>query len=245
MFHDKAGRNFLPADQGFRAVRSHPLARDGGGVQLLKLGSGEPDQGVLLQQAVLFLKEQQLALVEKGDIVAYLFQVADDMGREDHGVLFLAGEVQQNIQDFLPHHRVQAAGGLVQQQELGPVGQRHGQGQLHLHAAGEILVGFVQRNGEAREIPGKRLRLPAFVGQGHKLSHFPGGQRLRQTGFVQDDADVLLHAQEVLALVIHAQQRDAARVPADGVHQQAQGRGFARAVLPHQAQDGPAGQGKR
>ena len=196
MFHDKVGRNFLPADQGFRAVRSHPLARDGGGVQLLKLGSGEPDQSILLQQAVLFLKEQQLALVEKGDIVAYLFQVADDMGREDHGVVFLAGEVQQNIQDFLPHHRVQAAGGLVQQQELGPVGQRHGQGQLHLHAPGEVLEALLPGQGEPVHIAGVGVLIPAGVGLGHHLAHLPGVEDLREVGLVQHHADVVFQFPE-------------------------------------------------
>lgn len=56
------------------------------------------------------------------------------MGGEEDGDALLPGEAQELLQQLLPGHGIQTAGGLIQQQELRPVGQGQGQGKLHLHA---------------------------------------------------------------------------------------------------------------
>ena len=57
----------------------------------------------------------------------------------------LGGEVGEHLQQLLPDHGVQAAGGLVQKQELCPVAQRRRDAQLHGHAPGVVLEPLVLR----------------------------------------------------------------------------------------------------
>ena len=44
------------------------------------------EDAVLLQKGILFLAEQQPPLMEKGDVVAELFQIAENVGGDQDGV---------------------------------------------------------------------------------------------------------------------------------------------------------------
>ena len=244
MLGDKLGGDLLAADQGLRPVGPLLDPRDGGGVQFLELLGVQLHDGVLLQQPVLLLEEDQLAPVEEGDVVADLLQVADDVGGQDHRVVGLAGEVVEHVQHLVPDHGVQAAGGLVQQQQFGPVGEGCGDGQLHLHPPGELLELLVLGQGEPGQVLLIEPLVPPGVGEGHELARLPGGDDLRQAGLVQHHPDVLLGLEKLRALVVHPQQGDLPLVPGNGVHEEFQGGGLARPVFPHQPQDAPGGEGK-
>ena len=110
---------------------------------------GQPRQSVLLQQAVLFLTQHQLSLMQEGDVVADLLLIADNVGGQQDGAILLPGVLVEDVQDLVPHHGIKTAGGLVQDQQLCLMGQCHGGGKLHLHAAGVVLVGFVPGQAEA------------------------------------------------------------------------------------------------
>ena len=159
-------------------------------------------------------------------------------------MILLPGEVVEHVQNLVPDHGVQAAGGLVQQQQAGPMGQGHGDGQLHLHAPGELLELLPLGDAEPVQIPAVPVAVPVPVGEGHDFPQLFGGDDLGEAGLVQDDADVLLGVPEGGALVVGPQKGDLPLVPGDGVHEELQGGGLARPVFPHQAQDAPGGQGK-
>ncbi len=80
------------------------------------------EDAVLLQKGVLFLAEQQPPLMEKGDVVAELFQIAENVGGDQDGVGLVPGELVEKLQDLVPDDGVQAGGGLVQHQQLVPDG---------------------------------------------------------------------------------------------------------------------------
>ena len=103
--------------------------------QIGKTLMGQPRQGIFLQQAVLFLTQHQLPLMQEGDVVADLLQIADDVGGQQNGTILLPGVLVEDIQNFIPYHGIEAAGGFVQNQQLCLMGQSHGDGQLHFHAA--------------------------------------------------------------------------------------------------------------
>ena len=93
-----------------------------------------PQDAVFLRQSILLFAQQQPPFVQKRDVVADLLQIADDVAGDQHGVLLVPGEVREDGQYLVPYHRVKAAGGLVQQQQLRLMAQRRRQPQLHLHA---------------------------------------------------------------------------------------------------------------
>ena len=80
MLGDEGGGNLVPFDQGLGPIGALLHASHCGSVQLRQLGGGEFYNGVFLQQLVLLLEEDQLALVKKGDVVTDLLQVADNVG---------------------------------------------------------------------------------------------------------------------------------------------------------------------
>ena len=166
------------------------------------------------------------------------------MAGDEHRVAVLGGEVREHLQQLLPDHGVQAAGGLVQEQQPGPVGQRGGNTQLHGHAPGVLLELLVSRELEFVQPPLVGVLLPVSVGVGHDLPQLPGGDELRHAGLVQHHADLLLHLLELLALVVHPQDLHRAAVPLHGVHDEPDGGALPGPVGSHQAQDAAHGQGQ-
>ena len=69
MLGGESGGDETPADQSLGPVGVDLFACHGGRVQGVQLFCGPLYDGVFLQQAVLFLKEDQLAVVEEGDVV--------------------------------------------------------------------------------------------------------------------------------------------------------------------------------
>ena len=102
----------------------------------------------MVQKHVLLLLEDDLPLVNQHHIVGDFLDIRGDMGGEEHGMLLILDKIQQDVQNLVPDHRVQARRGLVQNQQPGPVGQGGGNGQLHLHALGEGLDPLPLRQGE-------------------------------------------------------------------------------------------------
>ena len=68
--------------------------------------------------------------------------------------------------------------------------QGHGDGQLHLHATGEVLEGLFLRQAEAGEVILVLLSVPTAVGLGHDASHLKGIQALWEIGLVQHHESV-------------------------------------------------------
>ena len=174
--------------------------------------------------------------MQKGHVVAELFQVADDVGGDEHGVVLVPGEVREDLHHLVPHHRVQPGGGLIQHQEPGVVGQGHGDGQLHFHAPGELLEALVPRQGQPSQIVLVDRLIPAAEDPGHDPAHLPGRQALGIAGLIQHHADL------VLVRALPAQHPDAAPVRPGHAQEHADGGALPGAVFAHQAQDTALGQ---
>ena len=135
--------------------------------------------------------------MEEGDVVAQLLQIAEDVGGDQDGVALIPGELIEELQHLVPDDGVQAGGGLVQHQQLRMMAQGRGDGQLHLHAPGEILELLFLRQVEPGEIAGVERAVPPAVGPGEDLPHLEGVEALGEVGLVQHHADVLLHGEEL------------------------------------------------
>ena len=158
-------------------------------------------------------------------------------------MILLPGEVQEKLHHLIPGHRVQAAGGLVQQEQLGLVRHCHRNAQLHLHAPGKILEFFVPGQAKGFHQIGIISPVPPGENPGHDLSHLPCVQALRQANGVHHHADVFLGQPEVVPVVL-AQNGDGAAVPAKHIQNQLDGGGLSRSVFPDQPQNAAAGQGQ-
>ena len=64
-------------------------------------------------------------------------------------MVLIPGKIQQQVDQFIPHHRIQTAGGLVQKQQLRMVSQCNGKPLFHLHAAGIVFEFFLLRQGKS------------------------------------------------------------------------------------------------
>ena len=115
----KPGRNILPQHHRINVVGSLLFVAYGTLGQLIELLSGASDKCVLRQQLILLVAQKQLALVQKGDLVAQLFKIADYMRGYEYGVLLVTGKIKQYINYFVTHNRVKTARGLIQQKQLG------------------------------------------------------------------------------------------------------------------------------
>ena len=79
-----------------------------------------------------------LAVIEDGNVVAHLFDNAHLVGDDDDRYAELPVYVLYQFKDLTCRFRVEGAGGLVAQQNLGVGGERAGNGYALLLAAGEL-----------------------------------------------------------------------------------------------------------
>ena len=177
--------------------------------------------------------------MQKGNGIAELFQIADDVGRDQNCMVLIPHKVQQQIDQLIPHHRVQTAGGFVQQQQLRVVGKCHGKALLHLHAGGVIGVALFLRQFKALTIIRVSCGIPVRVDAGHHLSHLRRGQAGGDALAAQHHADIGFgkRGDPLLPEQLHS-----ASVPVDHVQDQLNGGALARAVLTDQPADCAAGQ---
>ena len=157
---------------------------------------------VFLLQPVFFLAENQSAFVEEGNVVADLFQVADNVGGDQNGVVFVPRKFVKNVHDLVPDDRVKAAGGFVQNQKPWVVGQGDGNAQLHFHAPGKLLEFLVRGDSKTGQIVGKNRIVPAAVNALHDLAHLPGGETGGDAHLVQHNADFLFGKAQVFPVVM-------------------------------------------
>src|SRR5205823_6568850 len=79
---------------------------------------------------------EELAALDDADAGAHLAQLGQDVGA-DHEELAHAGQLGEEAAHLDAGAGVQAAGGLVEQEDLGVVDEHAGDAQALLHAAGE------------------------------------------------------------------------------------------------------------
>jgi hypothetical protein len=181
--------------------------------------------------------------VQEGDGIAQLFQVADDVGGDEDGVLLVPGKIQQQVGHLVPHHRVQPVGGFVQQQQLGMVRQRHRDAQFHLHAGGVILILLFIRQAELLAQLCISGSVPVAVDARHHLARLHRVQAQGDALAAQHHAD-LLFGTDGSSAAVPAKNGHGAAVPLHHVQNQPDGGAFARPVFADQPADGAPGQGQ-
>ena len=92
---------------------------------------------------------QQPAAVEDDDVVAHPLELAEQVGGDDHGDAEVVADPLHQPEHLVPRGGVEAVGGLVEQHQLGVVGEGLGELGLLLHARGVAAHRAVALLGEA------------------------------------------------------------------------------------------------
>ena len=150
--------------------------------------------------------------MDEHDVVRNLLQIAGDVEGHQNGVILLLNKVQQHIQYVVPDHRVQAAGGFVQDQQLGVVGKSDGDCQLHLHPLGKLLDSLLRRQRKLLQQAEVGRFVPGAVDVLHDPVELLRGKDLRVVAAVKDYADLFLG---IVIQPVFAQNRDLARLLLD------------------------------
>ena len=140
--------------------------------------------------------------MDKSNIISHLFQITGDVGRKQHPTGIVLDKIQQNIQNFIPHNGVQAAGCFIQQKQLCVMRKRHDNRKLHLHATGKILDCFFDRQFKLFQVPRVFCRVPLAVDRLHHLSHILCLKHFRQIQRIKYDANLFFDLQLVLDIVL-------------------------------------------
>ena len=180
----------------------------------------------------------EFALADDGHAVADGFHLAEFVRRKENG-LALVFQALDDFADFHAAQRVQAAGRLVENQQIGIVDERLREADALLHAFGigfdEAFAGGLQFNEFEQPVNAPvGFRARQAENAGVKPQQFLGGEKFVVISHLRQIADAL--ARDGLAHVNAKQLRRAAgrRHKAE---QDVDGRGFARAVRPEKAED--------
>jgi hypothetical protein len=233
--------------EGERLVVAHRLPEHAGG-RLQPVRVGEPEADVAAGDAALELVRgalgDQPAVVEQRDPVGELVGLLEVLRGEEDG-----GPAGHQLADELPHGaaaaRVQAGGGLVQEDDPRVADQGHRQVEPPLHpagvGAGRLPAGvgqveLVEQLGRAPPAPA-----PAQVAQvGHQGQVLGAGEQLVHRGELAGDPDRGTHRVRVPGHVMAADAHLAA-VGADQGRQDVHRGGLAGAVGAEQREDRPLG----
>ena len=222
-------------------VAVHADARLGGQpVEQVEAGLDDAER---VLELVLGTGEIQFAVGDVGDEVGSAFQVGCDMRREQDAALAVLDGGGEDVHQLVAGEHVQAAGRFVQDQQTGVVAQCHGQHELHLHAAGELLDLLAAVQAESPEVAVEDLMPPGAVHAAHDAFDLVDAPGVHEVAGIEDHAELLLDGL-LVGDRVQAEDLDLAGVAADHVQDQLDERGLAGAVRADQAHDVAGGQVK-
>ena len=131
---------------------------------------------------------QQLAPLDDADLVAHVGQLRQDVAA-DHDRLAHRAELFEQLANFDPRPRVQAAGRFVEQQHLRIVQQHAGQAEALVHAAREAGGQRVALVAQLDQLE----HLVAFLAARRAVDAIRGGEKLQ----VLDHLHVVIDAEQV------------------------------------------------
>ena len=155
------------------------------------------------------------------------------MGGKEHGHA-LPLQFAEHGQQLVPGKGIQAAGGLVQDQDLRPVGQGQQQVELHLHAGGQLPGRFVFVQPEHIKIAAIGRLVPVAVEPAHDADDVPDLFPRVPADRARGIADPLLDLRFVTDEG-QTEKADLAPVGVDQVEHGFDGGGLARAVAADEA----------
>ena len=85
------------------------------------------------------------------------------MRGEDYAVSAIRNIIGQDVHELVAGQYVQTAGRLVENQQFRIVAQRHGEHELHLHAARQVLDLLVPSESEPSEVCVEQIVVPQRV----------------------------------------------------------------------------------
>jgi hypothetical protein len=137
----------------------------------------------------------ELALLDDGDGVAEAVELAQDVAA-DHDADALAGDLAQDLAQLAAGERVEAVGGLVEQQQLGAVDQGAGDREALAHALahlGDAGLGLAAEVEDLQELgdAGAGGLVGLAVALGEELQVAGGGHAGVEGGAVAEEADAL------------------------------------------------------
>ena len=149
----------------------------------------------------------------------------------------LPGVLIQHFHNFVPHHRVQTAGCLVQNQQPGLMSHSHRKAQFHFHAPGEISEFFLFRQIILLQVSVIQRHIPILIHPGHDFSHVPGSEHGGKSHGIQNHCNVLFHFGERRTVHIGAQNPQLSGIRPRRPHQTANRCALACAVFSGQTQN--------
>lgn len=212
-------------------------------LQRRKLFPAAFDKGVFVPQRILFFMEEQSAVIQQGDGVRDLVQVAGDVGGQQDGVAFLLQEFQKDIQNFIPYQGIPKP--LVGSSSISSSAP-------WLMAAAMDSFIFIPREKSftgffSGRLKAERYRRKSVSSQrpySRAVSVSAAGEDVVKTWLVEHHSDALLD-RGFLRQIVLPEHPDVPRIPADQIQNQLDGGAFPRAVGAHQPGDGARRHGQR
>ena len=191
----------------------------------------------------LFPAGQKPPAPEVGDVVGAPVQIAGNVGGEEDAALPAGRQSPEQLQQLVPAHGIQPAGGLVEEEQSGPMGQGQGDQVLHPHPGGQLPHPLAAIQLEGLHVPPAGLLVPAPVEPAGD-----GGDGVQPLVPVEVDAPQH-HAQLLPALQLPlregaAQQGDGPRVGGDQVEQGLEQGALPRPVFADEPHNPPLLQGE-
>jgi len=107
------------------------------------LCAGAFDELVGIDQVVPGGAGDDLPLFDVSDKIGALFEIGGDLRGEKDAAFAVLDELLEEFEQVIAGDGVQSAGGFVEDQQAGVVGQGQGEGELDAHAVGELFDGLV------------------------------------------------------------------------------------------------------
>jgi hypothetical protein len=151
---------------------------------------------VLFEQAGHLAGDLDAPGAHHDQVVTGSLEFGDRMGREDDADAVVRHRSHELAHELVTGQRVEFRDGFVEQQEVGPLGQRHAERHLRLLPAGELTDPALERDAEAREAGMGIVVVPARVHRAPEVQHLtdPKGavqrRRLRQESDARQAARV-------------------------------------------------------
>ena len=177
------------------------------------------------------------ALVDVGDGVGTFLQIGHDLGREqDAGALF-GDDITEHIKQVVAGNGIEAAGGFVQENQLGSVRQRQRHRVFDAHALGEFVEFLGLDEFETLQQATVGGLIPGPEEPAEHVGDVPDPFLWIEVHLPEGKGDAFLDLQFVAA-EIEPEKLDTARVGMDEVQHRLQRRRFSRAIPADESHDG-------
>jgi len=123
-----------------------------------------PDQQVMRgKQGIDLAGHLHPAARDDQQVVADSLEIAHNVGGEQHRRPFLGNGLCQPLHELAPGQRIERRHGLVEQEQVGALGERQGERHLRLLTAGEPAGPLIERQAERLHASSRVVGVPARV----------------------------------------------------------------------------------